>query len=192
MDLKPLFTELANIFTGPQSIEKHAQDALLSAEYEVGLPNQYAPLAQPLIYELMQEDALPICSLIAEAPFNWEPPRTINDPLYVEHSVSKAHIELLGPEGLVKSDTIRLGLYGMKPNSEYGNRTHPAEEIYIMLAGQSFWKCDNVSYLPHLPGERSYHPSMMPHASMTKQRAFMSVYAWSGDISTQGYIYQGK
>ena len=118
-------------------------------------------------------DANPICKLITEMQFNWAPPQTSSNPLYIKHSISKVHVELLGPNGLIKSDKVRLGLYGMKPGAEYGIRTHAAEEISIMLAGDVDWKCCDATYAPHLPGERSHHPSMMPHASRTHEVAFL-------------------
>jgi hypothetical protein len=31
----------------------------------------------------------------------------------------------------------------------------------------------------------------MPHASKTEDKAFMSVYAWVGDLSTDAYEYSG-
>ena len=46
----------------------------------------------------------------------------------------------------------------MKLGAEYGIRTHAAEEIYIMLAGDIDWKRYNAPYALHLPGEQSYHP----------------------------------
>ena len=67
--------------------------------------------------------------------FKWGSPETPNGPLYIEHSISKVHVEFLWPNGLVKSDKVRLALYGMKPGAEYEIRTHAAEEIYITLAG---------------------------------------------------------
>ena len=138
-----------------------------------------------------QADAHPICALIAQCPFTWAPPQTSSDPLYAKHSWFKAHVELLGPGGLVKSDDVRLGFYGLLPNSEYGIRTHPAEEVFIMLAGQAYWKRGTKPYMLSSPGERSYHPSMMPHATRTGDLAFMSVYAWHGDLSTDNYVYEG-
>jgi hypothetical protein len=84
---------------------------------------------------MQQSDAHHLCSDIIEMPFDWCPPETSKSPLYAKHSIFKSHVELVGPVGLVKSESIRLGLYGMLPNSEYGVRTHSAEEIYIMLAG---------------------------------------------------------
>ena len=55
--------------------------------------------------------------------------------IYIKsHSHFNAYVELLGPDGLVESDITRLGLDGMKPNSEYRIWSRPAEEIYVMLS----------------------------------------------------------
>lgn len=189
--LKPLFAELAEVFSGVQAIEVQARDALRAAVPDVDPPAGAVPLPGPFLEVMAQADAHPICALIARTPFNWAPPQTSNDPLYTEHSRPKVHVELLGPEGLVTSSKVRLGLYGMLPNSEYGVRTHSAEETFIMLAGQAYWKRGAAPYALHQPGERSYHPSMMPHATRTDGAAFMSVYVWHGDISTNNYLYEG-
>ena len=138
---------------------------------------------------MQQSDARPICGDIIEMPFDWRPPETSNSLLYARHSVFKSLVELVGPNGLVKSKALRLGLYGMLPNSEYGVRTYPAEEIYIyiyiMLAGECFWKRGDAPYCCERSNGRSYHPSLMPYASKTEDQAFMSVYAWVGDLSTE-------
>jgi len=60
-----------------------------------------------------------------------------------------------------------------------------------MLAGQCHWMRGTASYQVASVGQRSYHPSDMPHATLTKTVAFMSVYAWAGDLSTDRYSYQG-
>ena len=182
MNLRPLFVELESVFSGLEGIESYVRNALQKAQTEVALPSSTAPLPEPLIDVMERIDAHPICKLIAKAPFNWVPPQTSSDPLYAKHSKSKVHIELLGPGGLVNSDEVRLGLYGMMPNAEYGMRTHEAEEVYIMLAGAVDWKLSNAPYKSHFSGDRSYHPSMMPHANRTRELAFMSVYAWHGDL----------
>ena len=79
----------------------------------------------------------------------------------------------------------------MLPDSEYGVRTHPAEEIYIMLAGECFWKRGDAPYVCEKSNGRSYHPPLMPHASKTGDKAFISVYVWVGDVSTDAYEYSG-
>ena len=150
-----------------------------------------SPLAKPFFDVMTKEDAIPICADILKVPFAWVPPQTSDDPLYIAHSHSKVHIELLGPQGIIKSKFVRLGLYGILPNSEYGIRTHPAEELFIMLAGQAEWLRGAGKYELKRAGEYSYHPSGMRHATKTTHSAFMSVYIWSGDVSTDKYQYLG-
>ncbi len=62
---------------------------------------------------MQQSDAHPLCGDIVEMPLDWRPPETSKSPLYAKHSIFKSHVELVGPDGLVKSESIRLGLYGM-------------------------------------------------------------------------------
>ena len=191
MALTSLFDALCEILDPKYSIEANAIKALKDAEADMDLPQQTAPLDQVFLDVMAKADANPICRLIASMPFNWIPPQTSQDPLYQEHSSFKAHVELIGPTGLVPSSSIRMGLYGMRPHSEYGIRTHPAEETYIMLAGHALWMRGDAPYEGLLTGQRSYHPSMMRHATKTDESAFMSVYIWDGDLSTEKYQYLG-
>lgn len=189
--LKKLFEQLGDVFDGDRAIEQHARKALTSAAPAVCYTGKSLELPKEFVDVMHSKDAHPICETIAQCAFEWVPPQTSSDAKYIEHSKCKVHVELIGPNGLVGSDEVRLGLYGMLPNSEYGIRTHPAEEIYIMLAGEALWKRDSMDYRLHHPGERSYHPSMMEHGTRTAQKAFMSVYVWHGDIATDNYQYLG-
>lgn len=148
-------------------------------------------LSEPFVDVMKREDATNVCKEIMEIPFEWRPPETSDDPLYVAHSHTKVHVELLGPDGIIQSKNIRLGLYGILPYSEYGIRTHPADEVFIMLAGEAEWLRGTENYHVKNVGEYSYHPSGMRHATKTNHLAFMSVYIWSGNISTEDYQYQG-
>lgn len=189
MRLLFLFNQLAELFNGSEPIEAHARNALLNAAEKAEFNGGAIDLPAPFQEVMTETVAHPVCQLIGSTPLPWAPPRTSDDKMYTEHSKCKVHVELLGPGGLVKSGELRLGLYGMMPNSKYGIRTHPAEEIYIMLAGQAFWKRAELPYTLHHPGERSYHPSMMEHGTQTGEKAFMSIYVWHGDISTANYVY---
>ena len=191
MALGNLVDELRDIFDGTTSIERHAQAELQRAKAEAPPKQDAVTLAPPFLEVMAQDAALPICDLIAKLPFQWAPPKTSSDPLYEEHSHFKAHVELLGPTGLVVSSKVRIGLYGMLPHCEYGLRTHPAEETYIMLAGSAFWKVADAPYQRLFAGQRSHHPSMAPHATKTRDDAFMSIYIWDGDIATDEYRYFG-
>ena len=193
MLLNDLYIALAEVLNGDLKIERLGCEALLEAArndiHSVGK----SPLPKPYLDAFEEPDAHPACKLVAEAEFDWAPPATIDDPVYVEHSVPKAHIELIGPDGIVTSDRIRMGLYGMLPGHEYGIRTHLAEEVFVMIAGEADWKRGHdQEYGPLRAGDRSYHPSMTPHANRTRDSAFMSVFVWVGDVSTESYVYEGR
>ena len=190
LSLKSFLFNLADVFDGDIEIERIAKREL-SKVSKANFSMTQCELPAPVISVMQKSDSHPLCSDIIGMPFDWRPPETSKNPLYAKHSIFKSHVELVGPDGLVKSESIRLGLYGMLPNSEYGVRTHPAEEIYIMLAGECFWKRGDAPYCCERPNGRSYHPSLMPHASKTEDQAFMSVYAWVGDLSTDAYRYLG-
>ena len=190
ISLKSFLLNLADVFDGDKEIEKTARRELRKTS-QANFSTEQCALPAPILSVMQQSDAHPLCGDIVEMPLDWRPPETSKSPLYAKHSIFKSHVELVGPDGLVKSESIRLGLYGMLPNSEYGIRTHPAEEIYIMLAGECFWKRGDAPYCCERPNGRSYHPSMMPHASKTEDQSFMSVYVWVGDLSTDAYEYSG-
>ena len=190
MSVKDLFRALADVYCDDTPIEKTARAALLASDAK---PSAFTPVAlrMPFAEVMKASDAHSVCSQLLRMPLPWVPPKTSSSDKYTEDSKPKAHVELLGPNGLVKSDHVRLGVYGMMPYSAYGMRTHPAEEVYIMLAGRVDWARGQTSYTDHRPGERSYHPGMMAHANRTHASAFMSTYVWTGDISTKNYVYSG-
>ena len=191
MSIRGLFEAVADAFDGPREIEQAAQSALRIGAKSAAYNGTGSPLPADFIRVMSGADAHPVCQSILATPLDWAPPTTSDDPAYVAHSHPKVHVELLGPGGIVRSDKIRIGLYGILPNAEYGIRTHPAEEIFVMLAGNADWKHGNDPYTTLGPGQRSFHPSMMPHATRTTNSAFMSAYVWNGDISTENYVYQG-
>ena len=78
-----------------------------------------SPLSKPFVDVMTSGTAHNICQDILQIPFSWAPPNTSDNPLYVAHSHSKAHVELLGPQGIITSQKIRLGLYGILPVSEF-------------------------------------------------------------------------
>lgn len=193
MSLESLYEQLAQALDGDRTIEKHARNALLAAAPRTAsyVATEHNQLPHAFQTVMSQSEAHPVCNAIAEASLLWKPPQTSSDPNYVKNSLCKVHVELLGPGGIVESNQVRLGLYGLHPDSEYGIRTHPAEEIYVMLAGEAFWKRGQDPYIACQAGERSYHPSMMEHATRTAAKAFMSIYIWHGDISTDQYVFKG-
>ena len=125
---------------------------------------------------MQQSDAHPLCDETIEMPFGWRPSESAKSPSYAKHSIFKSHVELVGPDGLVKSEPVRLGLCKMLPDSEYVVRTLLAKEIYIMLAEECLWKRGDAPNCCERSNGRSCDPSLMSHVSKTEDQAFTSVY----------------
>lgn len=191
-DLKHLFNELSNALDGPAPIEAHGRKFLLEyADRAKSDPSSAQPLPNEILEVMRAPDAHPCCVALADALLPWAPPVTTDDPAYIEVSKRKALVELIGPAGIVKSDAVRMGVYGIRPNVEYGIRTHPAEEIFVMIAGRADWLRGDEDYAEYGPGTRRHHPSMMQHATRTRDSAFMSIYVWQGDVSFENYVFSG-
>ena len=126
MALQQLFLALADAYGGPLEIEATARQALLAANPGEASAFASIPLPQVFLDTMQAPDAHHVCQMIGETLLPWAPPQTTSDPAYVEHSRPKVHVELLGPDGLVKYDQVRLGLYGMLSDFEYGFLTHHA------------------------------------------------------------------
>ena len=191
--LNDLYIALATALDGPLSIEAFGRQALLGhADQALVDPQTAVPLPDDVLKVLHAEDARPCCEILAEVPLPWAPPVTTDDPDYIEVSKRKVLVELIGPEGVVKSNKVRMGVYGMLPHLDYGIRTHPAEELFLMIAGRADWLRGDEDYAEYGPGTRRHHQSMMQHATRTRDSAFMSIYIWSGDVSFENYVYSGK
>ena len=189
--LTELFVELAGALDGDLEIERRGKAALLESAEDAARSDSSVSLPASIASVLGADDAHSCCVQLLNAPLPWAPPISSSDADYVEVSKRKVLVELIGPLGLVRRDGIRVGVYGIEPGVHYGVRTHPAEEVFVMLAGRADWLRDSEDFAEYGPGARRFHPSMMPHATRTRDSAFMSIYVWSGDVSYDNYVYSG-
>lgn len=74
MDLPTLFVALAAAFDGPEDTEKHAQDALRTADFATQTTYDVHPLAEPFTTVMSHPDAHSICSVIGQTPLPCPPP----------------------------------------------------------------------------------------------------------------------
>lgn len=96
----------------------------------------------------------------------------------------KKHIataELIGPDGMIFNDKLRIGLFAQSANINYVTQDHAAEENFIMLGGSGYWQTDAEPTLKK-SGDVIHNPSMTPHVSVTKNEPFIAAWRWSGDI----------
>ena len=87
-----------------------------------------------------EKQAHRICKSIQTAELDCYASKTVTGTLFIKKSKLKAHEKILEPNGVIKIDMVRIGPYGKPSLSEYGIRTHPAEEIYTAVARLSYWK----------------------------------------------------
>lgn len=82
---------------------------------------------------------------------------------------------IIGPDGLLLSEKIEIGISIMSPETVYPDHRHPAEEIYLALS-EGAWRQENDSW--HEPGVGGiiYNPPNILHAMRAKQSPFLAVW----------------
>ena len=109
------------------------------------------------------------------------------------HESARSHTpysQLIGPTGLIKHQSFRVGLFALIPDIDYADHAHPADEVYIVLAGSGSWSLDGGPYQVKRAGDIIEIPSMMTHAMRTGTTPALTVYSWSGDdVSLDHYRF---
>ena len=109
------------------------------------------------------------------------------------HESARSHTpysQLIGPTGLIKHQSFRVGLFALIPDIDYADHAHPADEVYIVLAGSGSWSLDGGPYQVKRAGDIIDIPSMMTHAMQTGPTPVLTVYSWSGhDVSFDDYRF---
>lgn len=90
--------------------------------------------------------------------------------------------ELLGPDGHIPAEDVRVGLLISDAWTDYPVSSHSGEETYIVLAGVAEWVVGDTDYVRRLPGEFVHHPAWVPHGRRTKNDPFLGAWRWSGDL----------
>ena len=100
------------------------------------------------------------------------------------HESARSHTpysQLIGPTGLIKHQSFRVGLFALIPDIDYADHAHPADEVYIVLAGSGSWSLDGGPFQVKRAGDIIEIPSMMTHAMRTGTTPALTVYSWTGD-----------
>ena len=109
------------------------------------------------------------------------------------HESARSHTpysQLIGPTGLIKHQSFRVGLFALIPDIDYADHAHPADEVYIVLAGSGGWSLDGGPFQVKRAGDIIEIPSMMTHAMRTVTTPALTVYSWSGDdVSLDDYRF---
>lgn len=127
-----------------------------------------------------------ISSIIDYAPWRYSyKPRT--DLIDAEKKIAFA--ELVGPEAILKSESVCLGLTMIAPATKYPEHYHPATELYYIVSGEALWTIGNKTCLRNR-GEYILHESNEIHAMETTLDPLLAIYTWSGTNvkTTSSYV----
>jgi quercetin dioxygenase-like cupin family protein len=100
---------------------------------------------------------------------------------------------ILGPADrrahpLIEDATSSMGLLMLGPDVVYPRHRHPAEEIYIPLAGRAWWQRGDGPWRRVQPGIAIHHPPCIPHATRTGGDPLVALYLWQGEIATHARL----
>jgi len=96
-------------------------------------------------------------------------------------------VQLVGPEGPLVADEIRLGLYLQSPHCFYPPHNHAAEELYYLLSGIVEWQKDDDGFSTLSAPELIHHRPWQRHAMRTLAEPFLALWVWTGDIRDSTY-----
>ena len=137
-----VLAELADLFDAENRIGGHeaAQElrAICSKVHTPLLP------AHQVLTETIEQaitiDPLPIAAKIAKVMplIDWHSSGMVDGRIRPEISEHLATAELVGPDGMIYSEHVRVGLFVQSPNLNYVTRKHAAEETFIILGGSAY------------------------------------------------------
>ncbi len=132
----------------------------------------------------------PAANLVAPVTAIAERLNWLQNPNYVADEKMRAFIadyayaELVGPGGMALSTDAALGLLLIGPDKLYPPHSHPAEEVYLVLAGEAEWQRADEPWQRHPPATFIWHGPNVTHAMRTLEQPLLAFYAWRGEIIT--------
>lgn len=92
-----------------------------------------------------------------------------------------ANAQIIGPQGLYKSNEIMVGVSVMGPNLRYPDHHHPPQEVYVVLSGGQWWQEGGQWHHPGLDGY-VYNPENITHAMQSTDRPLLAI--WCLDLTS--------
>ncbi|GHA52848.1 hypothetical protein GCM10008927_18210 [Amylibacter ulvae] len=190
-----LLADLAELFDSEQKSGGH--DAALalrtiSAKSHTPLPPSHQILSET-IQTALSINPHPICDKIKTVlPYiDWHWSGLSDGRIPPEIANNMATAELIGPDGMIFCEKVRVGLFVQSPNLNYVARNHAAEESMIILGGRCYWQKQGEKAQLHETGAIIHHPSNIPHASVTKDDPIIAAWRWTGDIGYDKFHLTG-
>jgi mannose-6-phosphate isomerase-like protein (cupin superfamily) len=106
------------------------------------------------------------------------------DPRWPGLELRIAFTEVFGAKGIWRSKRMLLGFTLIAPHTHYPAHTHPAIELYLVLAGAALWQLGDAPAAVRPPGSVIVHSSGAPHAMITGAEPLLALFTWRGDLAT--------
>ena len=92
--------------------------------------------------------------------------------------------QIVGPKGILASDSIRAGIFLLAPHFEYLMHDHAALEVYYVHSGTIDIQ-NGIDSAPRRlePGQYSITPSETPHALRTGDEPVLLLFIWTGNMT---------
>ena len=91
-----------------------------------------------------------------------------------------ANALVVGPGGLEKRDDVWLGMSLLAPHVRYPDHHHSPEEVYVSLAGGSWWNT-NMDWTTPGRGGLIYNEPNVLHAMRTDSQPLLAIWClWVG------------
>ncbi|MDE2304874.1 MAG: AraC family ligand binding domain-containing protein [Gammaproteobacteria bacterium] len=88
--------------------------------------------------------------------------------------------EFIGRTGPWRSRSLACGLLLLGPRTLYPSHAHPAEELYLTIAGNAEWRRAGGRWRRVPPGGLILHRSGEPHSMRTRGAPLLALYVWRG------------
>ncbi|KAB7610317.1 hypothetical protein F9L33_13500 [Amylibacter sp. SFDW26] len=190
-----VLADLADLFDAENRMGGHeAAQELRKIHDKCHTPLLPANQALPgVVQSALSLNPHPICEKISKITslIDWHHSGLENGMITAEIAKRIATTELIGPDGMVYNDTVRVGLFVQSAGLDYVTRRHAAEETFIMLGGSGYWQADDSPKTLCKSGDMIHHPSDTPHISITKKQPFIAAWRWTGDIGYDKYTLTG-
>ena len=92
--------------------------------------------------------------------------------------------EIIGRDAPFASNKMRSFVVYQPPGVYYPWHQHPAEEIYVVLAGKAKFSLEKTAARILNPGDHAFHPSNQPHALETLSHPVMAYVVWRNGFDT--------
>ena len=99
--------------------------------------------------------------------------------------------ELVGGNGHFACATYGGFIVYARPGLWYPWHDHPAEELYLVIAGEAEFLAEGRDPVRLGPGEAAFHASMQPHAMQTHDAPVLCYVAWRGDMTVKPKLTAG-